>query len=199
MPNVRNEEIAELLETGDRFEAKYQGKSWNPMVNRFYPQEPGFRVDGFSFDRLFFKGSVHAASFLAGTGRRWADGRAYALSDHYAVYGLVDVHSCHSPKGTNAVRQQRRVDLGKQRDTLALAEKEVVTLEERILRDADWEAQQRESLKEREAHLRAWRKAVKERRERKFRLREAGQRESFCGELERCLRQVGGRAAASAC
>ena len=173
--NVRNEEMSELLETGDWYEAKYQGKSWNPMVNRFYPREPGFREDGFSFDRLFFKGSVHAASFLAGTGRRWNDGRAYALSDHYAVYGLVDVHSCHSPKGTNAVRQQRRVDLGKQRDTLALAEKEVVTIEERILRDADWEAQQLESLKEREAHLSAWRKAVKERRERKFRLREAVQ------------------------
>ena len=90
-------------------------------------------------------------------------------------YSDQDVHSCHSPKGTKAVRQQRRIDLGKQRDTLALAEKEVATLEERILRDADWEAQQRESLKEREAHLRAWRKAVKERRERKLRLREAVQ------------------------
>ena len=114
-------------------------------------------------------------SFLAGTGRRWSNGRAYALSDHFAVYGLLDVHSCHSSSGTTSVREQRRVDLGKQRDALALAEKEVVALEERILRDADWDAQQQSSMKEREAHLRAWRKSVKERRARKLRLRDAVQ------------------------
>ena len=107
--NARNEEVSDLLETGDWCEARYQGKSWNPMVNRFYPQEPGFRADGLSFDRVFFKGSAHAASFLAGTGRRWADGRAYALSDHFAVYGLLDMHSCLSSTGAKSVREQRRV------------------------------------------------------------------------------------------
>ena len=173
--NVRGEEMPELLETGDWSEAKYQGKSWNPMVNRFYAQEPDCRPEGHSFDRVLYTGCVNAVSFLAGTGRRWADGRAFALSDHFAVYGLVDLHSCHSSSGAKSVREQRRVDLGKQRDACAVAEKEVVTLEERILRDADWESQQRASLEEREAHLRAWRKAVKERRERKLRLREAVQ------------------------
>ena len=199
--NVRSDEVPEMLETGDWCEAKYYGKSWNPMVNRFYAQEPGFRTEGHSFDRLFYKGSVNAVSFLAGTGRRWSNGRAYALSDHFAVYGLLDVHSSHSSSGTTSVREQRRVDLGKQRDALALAEKEVVALEERILRDADWEAQQRSSLEDREAHLRAWRKAVKERRARKLRLRDAVQgSESFLyGELGRRLRQVSGHAAAPAC
>ena len=116
---------------------------------------------------------MRVASFLAGTGRRWADGRGYALSDHFAVYGLLDMHACHGSSGVRAVREQRRVDLGKHRDARAIAEKEFVTAQERMLRDADWESQQSAALEQREAHLREWRAAVKKRRARKSELRAA--------------------------
>ena len=161
-------------------------------MNRFYSQEPDASDRGHCFDRLFYKGHVSAATFLAGTGRRWTDGRAYALSDHYAVYGLLDLHACHGPGGKKAVREDRRVDLSKLRDARALHEKEVVTLEERVSRDADWESQQRASLEEREAHLRAWRKAVKDRRERKLRLRDAAQGSDslFAADLEDAFGRV---------
>ena len=69
-----------------------------------------------------------------------------ALSDHFAVYGLLDLHVAHGSAGVRAVREQRRIDLGKQRDARAIAEREFVTAEERILRDADWENQQAASL-----------------------------------------------------
>ena len=173
--NVRGDEVPNLLELGGWREAVYHGRSWNPVVNRFYPREPDSVVEPLSFDRVLFKGHVNVASFLAGTERRWANGRAYALSDHFAVYGLVDAHACHGSSGSRAVRDQRRVDLGKQRDARAAAEKEFVTLRERSSRDTDWDEQQRVSLEERQAYLDAYRKAVKERRERKLELRAAAQ------------------------
>jgi hypothetical protein len=71
------------------------------------------------------------------------------------------------------VREQRRVDLGKQRDAHAIAEKDYVTCHEQILKDADWDDQLRDSLEERESRLRAWRVAVRERRQRKLSLRDA--------------------------
>ena len=129
--NVRSEEFVTLTDTGVWQDAYYDGKSWNPMSNRFYEQEPGFREEGLSFDRMLYRGDVWIVSFLAGTGRRWADGRGYALSDHFAVYGLLDVHACHGSSGVRAVREQRRVDLGKHRDARAIAEKEFVTAQER--------------------------------------------------------------------
>ena len=171
--NVRSEEVAEFLDGGGWREAVYHGRSWNPVANRFYRQDSDARVEALSFDRVLFKGQVNAASFLAGTERRWTNGRAYALSDHFAVYGLLDAHVCHASSDRRAVREQRRVDLCKQRDARAAAEKEYVTLRERFRRDADWDEQQRVSLEERQAHLDAWRKAVKERRERKLELRAA--------------------------
>ena len=71
------------------------------------------------------------------------------------------------------MREQRRVDLGKQRDARAAAERDFVTLRERCARDADWDEQQRVSLEERQAYLEAYRKDVKERRERKLELQAA--------------------------
>ena len=56
---------------------------------------------------------------MAGTARRLAEARGYSLSDHFAVYGLLDVHSCHSRAGVVAVREKRRVDLGILRDIAA--------------------------------------------------------------------------------
>ena len=96
------------------------------------------------------------------------------------MYGLLDAHACHGRSGTRAVREQRRVDLGKQRDARAAAEKEYVTLRERAARDADWDQQQRVSLEERQAYLEAYRKAVKDRRDRKLELRAAAQGEGSC-------------------
>ena len=40
----------------------------------------------------------------------------YCVSDHYGVYALLDLHSCHGPRGSAAVHAKRRVDLGRIRD-----------------------------------------------------------------------------------
>ena len=78
---------------------------------------------------------------MAGAARRFAEGRGYCLSDHFSVYGLHDVHSCHSRLGVVAVREKRRVDLGTLRDMECGRLKEYVRGQEQISIDADRQAQ----------------------------------------------------------
>ena len=118
--NVRDEEVRDLLELGAWRDVGYGQSSWAPRLNDFYG--PANRLGGkpgagHRFDRIWLRGAVWAKTgFLTGTARRFAGGRPYCLSDHFAVYGLLDVHECHGEDGIRAVRDKRRIDLGQLRD-----------------------------------------------------------------------------------
>ena len=78
---------------------------------------------------------------MADAAHRSAEGRGYFLSDHFAVYGLLDVHSCHSRAGGAAVREKRRVDMGTLRDMECGTLKEYVRGQEQRSIHADRQAQ----------------------------------------------------------
>ena len=126
---------------------------------------------GHRFDRIWFRGAVWAQGFMAGTARRFAEGRRYCLSDHFAVYGLLDVHSCHSRAGVAAVREKRRVDLGTLRDMECGRLREYVRGQEQLSIDADRQAQLCASEEQLQDMLRLKRQAVKQHRERDMEMR----------------------------
>ena len=108
---------------------------------------------------------------MAGTARRFAEGRHNYLSDHFAVYGLLDVHSCHRRAGVVAVREKRRVDLGTLRDMECGRLKEYVPGQEQCSIDADRQAQLCASEAQLRDMLRSKRQAVKRHRERHMEMR----------------------------
>ena len=184
--NVRSDEGAELLEAGEWRDAAYHGKSLDPVRNNFKGDATrsgpkGCADQGGRFDRIWFRGAAWVQAYLVGTVRRIAEGRPYCLSDHYGVFGLVDVHACHARDGVQAVREKRRVDLGTLRDEEQARLKEAARLQEQASKEADWVAQQDASEKRIQELLRERRKAVKDRRDRRMQLREqvAGQASLF--------------------
>ena len=174
--NVRQEEVQDLLEAGEWRDAAYAGRSFEPRQNDFTGEVMksgrGASAPGHRFDRFWFKGALWVQAYLTGTCRRFSEGRPYCLSDHYAVYGLMDVHACHGVRGVRVVREQRRMDLGKLRDAGNSRLKEFVRRQEQASKEADWAAQQRVSEERLQEAVREKRKAVKDRRERRAKLRE---------------------------
>ena len=63
--NVRGEEFPALLDLGSWREAMYEGYSWNPVLNRFYEQDPAFRDVPLSFDRILKEMNVESSEVNA--------------------------------------------------------------------------------------------------------------------------------------
>ena len=93
------------------------------------------------------------------------------VTDHFAVYGLLDVHNCHSRAGVIAVREQRRVDLGTLRDMECGRLKEYVRGQEQRSIDADRQAQLSASEAQLQDMLWSKRQTVKRHREQDLEMR----------------------------
>ena len=167
--------MRDLLELGAWRDVGYGQSSWAPRLNDFYG--PANRLGGkpgagHRFDRIWLRGAVWAKTgFLTGTARRFAGGRPYCLSDHFAVYGLLDVHECHGEDGIRAVRDKRRIDLGQLRDLECDRVRDYVRAQEQLAIDADQRAQVVANEERLQEALRQQRHAVKQRRERHAQLR----------------------------
>lgn len=111
-------------------DAQYAGVSWDPMKNRFFTNLDKYNGPGFSFDRVLVSGCLRGAGFLAGHRRtHFSAGWPFCLSDHYAVWAVVDLSDClgdgGASKSTAAAAVRARV--GAARDVLCLREKVQVT------------------------------------------------------------------------
>ena len=185
--NVRQDEARELFAVGEWRDAAYSGKSFEPRCNDFTGDVArsgrASSAQGYCFDRILFKGALCVQAYLTGTSRRFAQGRPYCLSDHYGVYGLMDVHACHGVRGQLPVREARRVDLGKLRDIEKERLKGNVRLQEKAAIEADYAAQQRVNEAQIQEALRERRRAVKLRHERRSKLCDAlnGEGSLFAG------------------
>ena len=73
----------------------------------------------------------------------FTNGLPYHLSDHFAIYGIVDLHESHESRAKRAECEGRRADLGKLRDALALEERAAVTQLEQVALDRDKAEQMR--------------------------------------------------------
>ena len=160
--NVRSEEVSDLLELAAWRDVWYAQKSYAPRINDF--DGPGSRdwskpSVGDRYDRIWIRGAVWAQNgCLTGTARRFCDGKPFCLSDHFAVYALLDVHECHGADGVAAVREKRRVDLGQLRDMEHGRLREHVRAQEELVIAADRRAQivaQEERVQESVRQLRA--------------------------------------------
>jgi hypothetical protein len=69
-PNVREEEVPELLEMGRWRDAPYHGRSFGPRVWACERGSYGFG-SGHRFDRIWFRGAVWTQCFMACTARRY--------------------------------------------------------------------------------------------------------------------------------
>jgi hypothetical protein len=67
--------------------AEYEGTSWDPRHNSFKFDAP--KIFGYNFDRIFYVGNIHVSAALVGHSQTHAGIRRFALSDHYAVRGVL--------------------------------------------------------------------------------------------------------------
>lgn len=171
--NVRQAEVPDLLEAMELRDAHYNGSSWDPRTNKFDERLSGGGVEGQCFDRLWFKGAVWAQAFLVGKCRMFAGGSPFYLSDHFAVFGLVDLHESHASFRARAEREERRVGLGKLREAAVLLERDAVKHLEQSALDRD-KAEQMRVAEERLADaLRIERTALRAHTKRRYALQRA--------------------------
>ena len=85
----------------------------------------GGSAPAYCFDRILLGGGVFAAAYLVGHARCFGDEDAFALSDHYGLMGLLDVHEAHAGARGGRVAVRRREALGLARDQAASRERVV--------------------------------------------------------------------------
>ena len=129
--NVREAEVealSALWEDGLE-DVRYTGSSWDMRENGYYEEYKGQGrcAPAMSFDRILLGGCVCAAGYLVGQARCFAEEAVFALSDHYGVMALVDVHAAHASAGGSSSRLagRRREALGLARDQAASRERVV--------------------------------------------------------------------------
>ena len=172
--NVRQTEVEDLLEATALRDTHYNGASWSPRKNKFDARLFGDdAIREHSFDRLWFRGEAWAQAFPVGTCRRFASGLPYYLSDHFAIFGLVDLHASHASRTARDERGRRRADLGRVRDALALEERNAVKQLEQDAIDRDKADQMRVAEEHLAEALRVEQKALRARNRRRHALRQA--------------------------
>ena len=117
-------------------DAEYAGDSWNPRVNKFFPNQADLRK-GQQFDRVLFRGAVAAYSCLVGQHRVFKDGCEFFLSDHFPLLGFLDVHASRreSGAGDREVARVRTIVLARYRDVISAQEVHNAREKERVGRE----------------------------------------------------------------
>ena len=122
--NVRQDEVHAWQQDWSFRDATYDGFSWSPVKMQFYSDWQD-RGAGFSFDRILFRGELWVSAYLVADSRIFAQGERFALSDHAAVLGYVDVHPCYAQASTVGKRtaEDRRGALARLRNQSCLLER----------------------------------------------------------------------------
>ena len=127
--NAREAEVEEICELweGGLDDARYLGRSWDMRENKYFEEYrgQGGSAPAYCFDRILLGGGVFAAAYLVGHARCFGDEDAFALSDHYGLMGLLDVHEAHAGARGGRVAVRRREALGLARDQAASRERVV--------------------------------------------------------------------------
>ena len=110
--------------------------SWNPRVNKFFPNQADLRK-GQQFDRVLFRGAVAAYSCLVGQHRVFKDGCEFFLSDHIPLLGFLDVHASRREAGAGdrEVARVRTIVLARYRDVVSAQEVHNAREKERVGRE----------------------------------------------------------------
>ena len=103
----------------------------------------------------------------------FTNGLPYHLSDHFAIYGIVDLHASHDSRAKRTECEGRRADLGKLRDALALEERAAVTQLEQVALDRDKAEQMRMAEEQLADALRREQRTLRARNRRRQALRQA--------------------------
>jgi hypothetical protein len=146
--NVRHEEVHAWRESFRLRDAMYDGLSWNPSKMQFHA-DCHDKGRGMNFDRILFRGDTSVVAYLVGDVKIHAGGARFALSDHAAVFGYLDVHPCFGQSGLvgKANADKRRAALMQLRNQACLAER--VFVAERDHRDRETAVLQRDEAAQR--------------------------------------------------
>ena len=126
--NAREEEVVDWRERCSCREAQYDECTWDPRRNPYCPDVPR-GVAPERLDRCLYRGGVCVQVFVVGHARVFKEGRRFALSDHYALLGLLDLHQGHNwgSRGDASSRAAgRRVALGVMRNAEHAKEQQAV-------------------------------------------------------------------------
>jgi hypothetical protein len=134
--NVRDEEVQVMCSTGSCSDAEYVDCSWDMCENSYREEYEGLlrKAPARSFDRLLYSGCVLAQSCLVGRRRVSWEYCEFCLSDHYAIFGLVDFRAFSSSDFAGKSCADRRLALSRVRDQVCAGEQFVVQEMSRISR-----------------------------------------------------------------
>ena len=171
--NVRREEVNPLCEEHGLRAMPCSTATWNGRVNKFYPDQK-HRRDTQMFDQIWTSGSVWVEGHMVCACKEYRAGRKFFLSDHFALLGLMDVHTSYGAAGggMSSVAEKRREILGGLRTESAGSERFMTEEKERsgekaLALEADREDQRQQAKK-----MKAAAKARKEKEEKLRRDRE---------------------------
>ena len=172
--NMDEVEVQGVCEKYAVRDADYAGMSWDPRSNPYDGRDVAGTV-GYRFDRVLFSGALWSHGVRVGDEWMFEGAEKFRLSDHYAVYAVVDFHEAYAAK-TEAMAmlaEARRGMVAGRRDDFAVGERLVVAQNEAAGQAERVLQAQRLSDEEVKKQLRARRREEESRRKALKGLREA--------------------------
>ena len=165
--NVRREEVEPLCEKHGLRAMRCSTATWNAGRNKFHEELKNSRAC-YPFDQIWTAGALWVEGHAACACKEYRAGKRFYLSDHFALFGLLDVHAAYGEigGGASALADKRREVLGGLRTSSAASENLSIELRERAGEFELGVQADREERRELGKKMKAQAKARKDREER---------------------------------